>query len=109
MKIPHIKFFNAGNTTIAVSSFAGRTVKATAKLDPRDTFDSEMGKAIAGARCRIKIADKRVTRAEQKVIEATQALNDAYAKYNNAYDYYESALDERAAAADAYNAIMEEV
>ena len=109
MKIPHIKFFNAGNTTIAVSSFAGRTVKATAKLDPRDSFNPEMGKAIAGARCRVKIADKRVTRAEQKVIEATQAVNEAYAKYSKAYDYYENALKERADASDAYNATMKEV
>lgn len=109
MKIPTMKFFNAGNTTIAVSSFAGRTVKATAKLDPRDTFDSEMGKKIAGARCRVKIADKRLARAEQKVIEATQAVNEAYAKYSKAYDYYESALNERVAADVAYNAIMEEV
>lgn len=109
MKIPHIKFFNAGNTTIAVSSFAGRTVKATAKLDPRDTFNPEMGKAIAGARCRVKIADKRVKRAEQKFSEATRAVSDSFTKYNKAQDYYESALDELSAAKDSYIEIMEEV
>lgn len=39
--------------------YAGKTVSAFSKCDPRDTFDLELGKAVALKRLDIKIAQKR--------------------------------------------------
>ena len=48
---------------IAVSSYAGKTVKAKAVCDPVDEFDEEKGKKLAKLRCDIKIENKRLKRA----------------------------------------------
>ena len=61
----------------AVSTYAGKTVKAYAKCDPRDSYDEAAGKKLAAARCNAKIAVKRQARAARKVAEAQlQAAKD---------------------------------
>ena len=61
----------------AVSTYAGKTVKAYAKCDPRDSYDEAAGKKLAAARCNAKIAVKRQARAVRKVAEAQlQAAKD---------------------------------
>ena len=55
---------------IAVSTYAGKTVKGRAKCDPRDGYDLEKGKELAAARCAEKVAKKRAKRAEKKYNEA---------------------------------------
>ena len=67
------------NETIAVSTYAGRTVRGKAKVDPRDRFDPEFGKELAAARCNAKIAYKRKQRARNKVAEARKEYNKALA------------------------------
>lgn len=43
----------------ATTMYAGKTVSAYSKCDPRDTFDLEFGKKVALKRLDIKIAEKR--------------------------------------------------
>ena len=64
---------------VAVSSFAGKPVKAHADCHPNDEFDLEYGKSLAAARCGEKIAAKRCKRAYNKVDEAQAMVNAALA------------------------------
>ena len=48
---------------VALSSFAGQTVRGVARCSDMDTFDIETGKKLAAARCSVKIAEKRMKRA----------------------------------------------
>ena len=50
------KYAQTGNKVIAISTYAGRTVRAVAKADPRDASSLEDGKKLAAARCNAKIA-----------------------------------------------------
>lgn len=75
-KNPTFEIHTDGHSkVIAVSSFAGQTVRGVAKCAPNDTFDLEYGKRLAIARCASKIAEKRAVRAEAKVIEAYDMVN----------------------------------
>lgn len=56
-------FIKTRNKIIAMSTFAGKTVKGVAKLNPKDEYDEEFGKRLAAARCNLKIAQKRCKRA----------------------------------------------
>lgn len=95
IKNPTYRFYTAGNMVIAVSSFAGSTVRGVAKCNPNDEFDLEYGKKLASARCAFKIASKRRKRANNKLAQAYSELekvsahavkmgtyvNDAEARY----------------------------
>ena len=74
------KYARTGNKVIAISTYAGRTVKGVAKTDPRDTFSLEDGKKLAAARCNAKIAIKRAKNAEFQLIRAKEALEQAEAR-----------------------------
>lgn len=93
------KFYVTPNkTTIAVSTYAGKTVKGIAKLNPNDEYDESFGKMLATARCAAKVEKKRKANAQKKYLEAfnnyakaskqlekmTLYLNEAEAKYINA-------------------------
>lgn len=83
---------------IAVSTYAGKTVKGRAKCDPRDGYDLEKGKELAAARCAEKVASKRAKRAGRK-------LSDALNKYMEAKCYLDKmsqyAIDSEKAYEDA--------
>lgn len=70
--IGHCKVYKDPETkkVIAVSTFAGKTVRGVAKCHPNDSFDEEFGKKLAVARCNLKVAQKRQARADCKVREA---------------------------------------
>ena len=74
--ISKYKFFVTPDKTrvFAVSTYAGKTVKGTAKCDPRDTFDLNFGKELAAARCAAKVAKKRKARAAKQVLKAHRQL-----------------------------------
>lgn len=60
---------------IALSTYAGKTVRGIAKVHPSDTFVLDKGKTLAAARCNLKIAEKRVKRAKAKeAIARAQAV-----------------------------------
>lgn len=93
-----------GEKVIAISTYAGRTVKGVAKCHPNDTFDVEFGKKLAAARCNEKISYKRLTRALNKFKEATDECIAADAKMERMRDYV---LDAGAAREEAQRVLME--
>lgn len=97
--ISKYKFYvTPGNKTIAVSTYAGKTVKGVAKTDPRDNYDANFGKELAAARCAAKIAKKRKARAgkclekaQAKMLEANRMLEKMRKYYDDARAEYEEA------------------
>lgn len=94
------KYYVQGNKVHAVSKYAGKTVRATAICSPNDEFDIGIGMGVAGRKCNIKVAEKRVRHAEQRLTEARAAHDAAVEELCAAYDYYDNAIDQ---AADAMN------
>lgn len=91
------RFYVSDNKIIAVSTYAGKPVRGIAKCAPTDTFSLEDGKALAAARCNLKISEKRRNRAARKLIEARAALDDAMRHVENMKHYFEDscvALDD---------------
>lgn len=70
-------FFTSKNKIVAVSTYAGKSVRGVAKCDPRDEFDMEKGRALAAARCAERVATKRQARAKAE-------FNRAYANFAKA-------------------------
>ena len=85
-------YYTTQNKVIAVSTYAGRTVKGIAKCDPRDTFSIDSGKKIAAARCNEKVATKRAGRAYKKIVSAKNELEKNIAYYNKMVDNYNDSL-----------------
>ena len=59
---------------IAVSTYAGHTVRGVATCDPTDEYSLENGKKLAALRCGRKVAKKRLKRAQIKQAEAAAEL-----------------------------------
>ena len=77
---------DGSNTVIAISTYAGKTVKGIAKCDPNDNFSYDYGKKLAKARCDVKISRKRYKNADSKLkatYEALIAARIAARKYYN--------------------------
>lgn len=91
------RFFQHGNRVIAVSTYAGRTVRGIAVCAEGDDFDLEYGKRLAAARCNFKIAQKRRDRALGKVVQAVAEVEAANLHMDNARSYFY----------DAGNAVLE--
>ncbi len=60
------RYIVTSNKVIALSTYAGRTVRGVAKCSPDDEFDVEFGKQLAAARCNQKVAAKRYARARKE-------------------------------------------
>ena len=88
------KYYTAGNKVIAVSTYAGKTVKGVAKCDPKDEFDLDGGKRLAAARCQRNVSAKRLKRAQKKQAEAYAAVEEAVKFYNQMVDYAADATSE---------------
>ena len=88
MKKNYRFYLTSDNVVVAVSTYAGKTVKGAAKCAPNDTFSLEDGQALAAARCNYKIASKRLRRADQKLTEAYQAMIEAIDHYEKMSHYY---------------------
>jgi hypothetical protein len=83
--------------TIAVSTYAGKTIKGIAKTDPRDKFNRIFGMELAAARCAVKVAKKRKARAEKMLDKAQKECIEACKYVNKMRKYFEDAdkeLDE---------------
>lgn len=82
------KYIVVGRKVIALSTFAGKTVRGVAICSENDEFDLEKGKELARARCNAKIAHKRFKRAEEEYKWALEIFTDArkyFGKYANYY------------------------
>lgn len=96
---PNYKFYvdEKNRKVIAVSTYAGRYVKGVAVAHPGDTFDLELGKKIAAARCNMKVAKKRLARANQKLLKIDLEMQKLEAERRKTAIYqadaYKAALD----------------
>ena len=103
------KYAQTGNKVIAISTYAGRTVKGVAKADPRDAFSLEDGKKLAAARCNAKIAAKRTKNAEKSLSKAKAALEQAEVRYNKMTSYFNDASYAESMAANEVDCILSEI
>lgn len=87
------RFYTNGSKVVAVSSYAGKTVRGVAKCAENDNFDLDKGRELAAARCAEKVAIKRFNRAAIKLNEAEEALIRAREYYDRMEDYYKDADD----------------
>lgn len=94
------RIYEHGNEVIAISTYAKRPVRGVAKCSPHDTFDAELGKKLAIARCNRKVAEKRANRAEEKYKAAVRALREAREAVDRAAQYYNDAKEAWVAADD---------
>ena len=86
---------NGGIKTIAVSTYAGKTVRGVAICAPGDTYDENKGKELAAARCELRVAEKRYNRAHSKVEDMTAIINNVVNMYNDALSYQKDSAKAR--------------
>ena len=91
----------------AVSTFAGKKVRAVANCDPTDEFDLEKGKMLAAARCNKKVATKRLMRATDKYVEASLAAEKAIAHFEHMRAYFMDSVDQFDEAVAELDQLME--
>lgn len=95
-----------GTNVIAVTTYAGKTVRGIAKCHPNDTFDLETGKKIAAARCAVKVAQKREARARNEYNKAFRATEAAKARESKMWNYREDASIEVNNAVEYLNSLF---
>ena len=83
---------------IAVSTYAGRTVRGRATCAPEDSYDEQAGREIAAARCNQEIARRRYLRACARYNEAQRKYEEAMVFLNRMGKYLD---DSQAAFVDA--------
>ena len=82
------KFIITDNQVIAISTYAGKTVKGIAKVNPLDKMDVEFGKKLAAARCNAKVAKRRAKRANEKLLIAQKMVKEATTFFYKMNEYY---------------------
>lgn len=80
-------FYRQGNKVIAVSTYAGRTVRGVAICADDDEFDFNKGATLAAARCNLKVARKRMQRAYRETAAAANEYNKAFKRFNKMLSY----------------------
>ncbi len=103
------RFYEAGNKIIAISTYAGRTVRGVAICHPEDQFNKEIGKRLAAARCNEKIAAKRYARSQEKYIEALNKRDEALKYLDNMKEYMSDSFIAMNEAAQACDALIKEI
>lgn len=88
------KYIETPNKVIALSTYAGKTVRGIAKCHPNDTFDVEFGRKLAAARCNAKIAAKRAANAQNKYWVANNELLKVNWAFEKASQYYIDAVEQ---------------
>ena len=96
------RYYVAKNKVIAVSTYAGKTVRGVAICAPGDEFNLEFGKKLAAARCNEKVAAKRHAKAAKDYDNAKLKFKEAEKNLDRTYDYYYDAFT-------AYNEAAQEV
>ena len=81
-------FVHLKDSVLAISTYAGKTVKGIAKCDPKDDFDPVTGEKIAAARCNLKVSKRRVSNAKRKLKDAIQKHYEAEQYLMKMTDYY---------------------
>ena len=104
--IEKYRFIVTEDKVIALSTYAGRTVRGVAKCAPGDTFDVEYGKKLAAARCNKKVAYKRWQRAKNKHANAEIFLDEAIAYRKEMLRYYNDSYEDYSAAENEVNELL---
>ena len=102
MKEIKYRIFTDNKTmVIAASTYAGKVVKGIARCKEGDTFDFEKGKALAIAKCNLKVQKRRWKRAQRHYqniktfkLRVEELFNDACAYYTNAYYLFTEAAQD---------------
>ena len=92
--IEKYRFVVTDDKVVALSTYAGRTVRGIAKCSPDDEFDEDYGKRLAAARCNTKVCEKRVLRAIDKIEEAEVLFNEAKEYLKDMKEYYTDSYNE---------------
>lgn len=87
------KYVVTPNKVIALSTYAGRTVRGIAKCHPNDTFDEDFGKALAAARCNQKVAAKRYARARAEYNQLAVEIKKFNDRAQKVTDYLRDAAE----------------
>lgn len=103
------KFYKSDNKVIALSSFAGKTIKGVAKCDPSDVFSAEFGEKLAAARCNKKVAFKRLKYANAKLLEASVAAEKAQKRLSLMTDYYADSIKRYKESNDEVNNLLNSI
>lgn len=103
------RFYTNGNRVIAVSTFAGKTVRGTATCNPKDKFDLEKGKMLAAARCNERVARKREKLARNRLNEARDTVSNAMTHLGAMNDYFRDAANARMVAQINLEALLKDM
>ena len=98
-----------GNTTIAYSTFAGKTVKGYAKCNPDDNADPAIGEKLAKARCGLKIARKRHKWAESQYNKAKAEMFAAIKRFNEMEAYAKDSIEAVLDAEDYLEEVLKDI
>ena len=94
---------------VAISTYAGKTVRGVAVLGEGDEFNLELGKKVAAAKCNLRVAEKRCARAAEKRREALRKMNEASTNFANALAYVSDSEDAYQEAVNELNEILSKV
>ena len=92
---------------IAISTYAGQTVRGVAKCHPNDTFDEEFGKTLAAARCDVKVAQRRLRNAQKREEEAYEKCLAAEKQLDRMSEYVDDANYELSLAEIFLNTLLD--
>lgn len=100
------KYFVNGNKIIAISTYAGKTVRGVATCHPEDNFDMETGKQLAAMRCDLKVREKRWKAANRKAEEKWVAFRKAEDESDEADIFLDESYNDWEKAKNDYQAFM---
>lgn len=103
------RYYAFDNKIICISSYCNKDVKAYARCSPEDTFNFEVGRDLARARCDYKIALKRMKRAKTEHAAATKAVKSALEYQERMQGYYANAATEFEKAATALEKLEDDL
>lgn len=98
-----------GKKVVAVTHYAGRTIRGIAKCSPADTFDIELGCKIAVARAEKKVAQAKIRNASAKYLAAAVAADAAQKRFDDMKQYYMDAVDQFDAIVEIHNKLIDEI
>lgn len=91
---------------IAVTHYAGSTIRGVAKCSPEDNFDDVYGIELAVARAEIKVAKAKSRNAATKYLEAAAAADAAEKRFDEMKQYYMDAIDQLDEATEYLNNLL---
>lgn len=108
--VPKYRYYTNGkDIVVAVSSYAGRTIRGVAKCSEQDEFDLETGKKLAAARCAMKITRERVKYAKAQREHWLKMMSFQADILMKAEDRYADALEIEKQAKHAYEELIKEL